>query len=222
MKLKWQHYVLMDEAGDKGGAGGGDGKPDLVKENEALKLKIAELEKKPAAKDEDDLLDRAKKNQAKDEDVKAASQKMERAIEFNLSVSNLVKENESFLPKEVSGIIAEAQKEKFDSQSERATAVKSGIIQAYFSVQANVDSLTPGHKAAIDEYLSLTKNGRQAKADDVYANIFEPALDKLKAVRKADEVNKSRNGFATSDKVHERYRDKMAKASRAKHLGIKE
>ena len=50
--------------------------------------------------------------------------------------------------------------------------------------------MTPGLKSNLEEYLKLTKNGKQEKAQAIYETIFEPAFEMLRRVKKAEALSK--------------------------------
>jgi hypothetical protein len=196
------HKILMDKAGDDAGGGGGDDKKatpdDLRKEIDAIKAqnqdllsKIEKLVGKPDTKNDDDDLATKAKKQRESDDKNAGDQKaLEAALRFSLKSDEFLKTNAALLPKDVADIFKAAEKEKFNSAIEKDAAVKSGIIQSFFSIQANLDLLTPAVKIQLEDYLKLTKNGKQEKAQEIYDMIFEPAFEMLKRVKKAEMLQK--------------------------------
>lgn len=160
-----------------------------------------------------DTDDRAKR----DTDTKA----LEAALMFNLTSSEFIKANESLLPKEVGDIFKAAEKENYSSATEKANATKAAIIQSFFSMQANVDMLTENQKVILSDYLKLTKGGKEEKARQIYENLFEPTLESLKRIKKAEELSRSRNGFKNSSQIDEQYKEKLMSGSRKHYLGEK-
>lgn len=220
-----KYFLGIHFVADPAGGGGAAPTPEQVAaENAALKAKIAELEKKAKPADdpeddeedpEDDLHARAKKKAAKSGDEAANLKRMESSIAFNMATKDFLKANASLLPKDAEEVFAQAEKEKFDSAAEKASEIKSGLVQSFFAVQANVDLLTAGQKSKLDEFLALTKTGKADKAEQVYEMIFEPALERMKAERKA----KALNGGGGSSDADAAYREKMAKKSMS-HYGM--
>lgn len=227
---KHGRYFLFDQAkGDGAGAAGGGGTggaagagatPDPKDEKiAALEKTISELKLKGENKDEDpDLMSKARKesdaNNKKDLDNKA----LESAVRFDLGSEKFLEENKTLLPKEVFEIFKQAKKETYGDSIEKSQALKSGIIQSFFSVQANVDLLTPGLKSSLDDYLKLTKNGKQEKAQQIYDTVFEPAFATLKAVKKAEALGK---GHGEGGAAEDAYKTKMSAYSREYYLGKK-
>ncbi len=179
------------EAKDKEGKGGDDLRDKIAKEKEAGAKSAAELKV------------------------------IENSLKFNLSVADFVKGNADVLPAEIPEILRAAEKEKYDTAGEKASAVKSAFIQSFFGVQAHVDLLTTSQKATLDDYLKMTKNAKTEKAEAVYENIFEPALETLKKVKKAEELGKSRLGFASGSKVEDGYKQRLIAGSRKTYLNEK-
>jgi hypothetical protein len=192
-------------------------KPDLAKELEALKAKNAEYEAKikELSKEDPSLLDKARQ-QRKDDNQKGDDMKsLENALKFSLKSEEFLKTNASLLPKDVEDVFKAAEKENYGNAIEKVSAIKAGIIQSFFSVQANTDLLTPGLKTSLDDYLKLTKNGKQEKASQVYDQVFEPAFEMLKRVKKAEVLNK---GYGDDSDFDVAYKNKMMKLSKEVHL----
>lgn len=187
---------------------------------QALKDKILALEKEKSewSKPKDDLSlnDKVKLERDQQDKKSSDSKALESSISFNLTVSDFVKQNESFFSKGISDIVKVAEKEKYDSHIHRANAIKAGIIQEHFSLQANVDELTESQKSVLADYTKLTKNGKEEKAKDVWEAVFEPALNTAKRVRKAEELSKSKQGLGGISDSEQAYRDKLSKMAEKK------
>lgn len=147
--------------------------------------------------------------------------RLEASLRFNLMSDKFIKEHESILPKEIGDIFAAADKESYDSAIEKANATKAAIIQSFFSLQANVDQLTSSHKSAVEDYLKLTKKGREERAHDVYENIFEPSLEMTKRIKRAEQISLGRNGEKNESDKEKEYKDKLVSASKKHYFGEK-
>lgn len=185
----------------------------LQKENEALKSKGG------SGGDDPDLHARNKRAQDEAARAKANEKAMEGALKFTLQSESFLKDNAALLPKDVEDLFKLADKEAYDSPIEKANDVKSGIVQAYFKVQANHDLLTASQKAALADWQKLTKNGRNEEAAKVYEQIFEPTFEQAKRLKKADEVQRARNGFA--DDTDGAYKKRLMELSKQHYLGEK-
>ncbi len=227
------NHFKMDEAGDKGGGGGGTGGQgggtdpakeiaDLKAGNAALLARLDALEK--AGKKEEPpadptLADKARKA-AEDKDKAAANEKgMEAALRFTMGSKDWAKANEGLLPKTIIGIFEQADKENYASAVEKANAIKVDVIGEFFKVQANLDLLSPGQKTALEDFLKLTKNGKQEEAHRVYDMVFEPALEMLKKVKKAEHLSL---GHSPQSDAEQAYKDKLIKGARKHYLGEKQ
>lgn len=216
--------ILRAPEGDGGGGGGGGG-PDaaaLAKENADLKAKIAEMEKaKPAPKgdDPDDLAKKAALQREADEKRAVEEKRLESSINFLVGAPEWVKTNASLLPKTVQGILDAAEKENYGSKVEKANAIKVGIISEFFSVQANVDNLTAAQKIALEDFKKLTKDKKQEQAQQIFDQIFEPAFEGLKKVKRAEQVAK---GFKDETSTEKSYHDRLVKGARQHFLREKQ
>ncbi len=235
---------LMDKAGGdgggSGGSGGGDGKSGggdgkgaggnsdhaktieaLQSQNKALEDRLAKLEKGPdKEKDDPDLQEKAKQARETKEKSEAGTKAIESALKFSLSAKDWLKTNSSLLPKDIEGIFSAAEKEHYDSAIEKDGAIKASVVQSFFSVQSNLDLLTPSQKTILEDFLKLTKNGKQEKSQGIYDQIFEPTFEMLKRVKKAEQLSKQ--GHATGTDGENDYKNRMMKLSKKHYLGEKD
>lgn len=210
---------------------------ELEEENERLKAKGKKKKAKADDDDgensdddddeddddeEDDLRGKARKARKAEEKNAASTKQIERAVSFVMGVDDFIVKNAALLPNEIVQIVKLGHKETYDSQIAKANALKAAIVQAYFGVQSNVDMLTNSQKTALDDYLKLTKTGKETKAADVYENIFEPTLEMTRRIKKAEEVSRGNRGFATSTESNSAYKDRLVQGARKTHLGEKE
>lgn len=175
-----------------------------------------EDEEEEEDQEDDDLLDKTRRTKGSNDADKTKLKSLEGAIKFNMRSEDFLKKNASLLPTEVSEVFAQANKENFDDENEKAAAIKAGVVKSFFSLEDNVALLTEGQKSQLAEFLKLTKNGRQEKANQVYEMLFEPAFERLKDARKAEALTK---GHGSGD--DDAYKTKIAKASRSHYLGEK-
>lgn len=224
-----RNRILMDAAnGDGGDAGGGKQTPPTTPPAptpaspniEALLAKIEALEKRlgsnpPNDKSEpdDDLLKKTRKSKEADDKNKNDAKALEAAISFNLKSEDFLKNNSALLPKDVSEIFAQANKENYGSAIEKDQAIKTAIIQSFFGVQENLDLLTPAVKIQLEDYLKLTKTGKQEQAQRIYDMIFEPALEYARKIKRAQSLQK---GHGTGE--DDTYKAKLIAGSRKHYL----
>ena len=227
----FKHVLMSPEPDDKGGGGAPDAAAELkaLKEsNAALLARFEALEKKSGSRkddsddddesddeDDSDLRDRARKS-ATEKDKKNSDRKaLENALRFSHNSSEWLKQNESILPKDIAEIFAQAEKENYDDAVEKDAAIKAGILQSFFSVQSNLDLLTPGLKTNLQEYLALTKSGKQSKAPEIYNAIFEPAFEMLRREKRAAALQK---GFGNASGSEDAYKNKLVDLSKKHYL----
>lgn len=227
---KHGRYFLFDAASGDGGAGGGGagaaGGAAATGTPDPKDAKIAELEAKLKAAEgagagggnQNDLVDKARKEKEDKEKREGDSKVLESAIKFDLEAESFLSTNKAYLPSEIADIFAQAKKENYGSSVEKSQALKSAIVQSFFSVQGNVDMLTPGQKSKLDDYLKLTKTVKQERSPQIYEDIFEPAFETLKRVKKAEALGK---GHAEGGKSEDAYKQKMSAHSKEYYLGHK-
>lgn len=195
----------------------------IREENERLKTENEAFKKKTDSTPppDKDLIDKAKDLKESADKNANDTKKIEQALGFNLGVDEFVKTNADLLPAEIGNIVAVAHKETYDSAMGKAAAIKASMIQSYFSVEANREALTKSQKEGLDDYLKLTKTGKEEKATEIFTNIFEPTLETIRKIKKAEELGRSNAGFGGDDKDNA-YRDRLIKNSRKSHLNEKE
>lgn len=184
----------------------------------ALEEKLNQLDKMLGSKKEtqdDDLVAKAKKQREADDKQSVDAKTLEAAIRFSVGADSWIKTNKSLLPKETEDIFKAAEKENFSSPVEKDAAIKSGIIQSFFNVQSNLDLLTPALKNQLDDYLKLTKTGKQEAAQKIYDAIFEPTFEMLKRIKKTEALQK---GHGTGD--DDSYKKRMMDLSKKHYLGV--
>jgi hypothetical protein len=200
----------------------------IKQENQKIKSDLGRMKKagtgEPAkktgdpAKTDDDLLTKAKKQTEEHSKASTDTKKIENALRFNLGVSDYVKNNKDLLPDDIEGILKVAEKENYDTANAKANAVKVGMISSFFSVQANVDALTSAQKVQLEDFLKLTKTGKEEKAEYIFENLFEPAIETFKKVRKAEELAKASQGYGGGSSVETAYKERLMKQARTIHL----
>lgn len=192
-------------------------------ENSKLKAKPQkpdpEEEEEEEEEEEQDLGQKAKAERDTREKSSARDRRLESALKFNLGAKDFLKQNEALLPTDAADIFTQAEKEKFEDAIEKDEAIKSGLIQSFFRVQTNVDLLTPGQKSKLDDYLRLTKTGKQEQAQTIYDMVFEPAFEMLKHQKKAAALGR---GHSQGSDVEDGYKKRLMSGSRKHYLGEKD
>lgn len=234
--MPWfRKYFLQDKHDDGKGGGGGGGKTDppaddkdkliadLKSKNEAFEARLAKLEgtvggggKTDPPADDKDLAEKARLEREAKEKSAGDTKNLETALKFNLGARDWLKAHASVLPKTLEGIFDAADKEKYDSSIEKASAVKVGIVSEFFAIQANLDLLTPTMKSVLEDFQKLTKNGKQERVQQIYDTVFEPAFEMLKRVEKAKQLN---NGHGSPTDVEAAYKKRLMDGSRKHYLG---
>jgi hypothetical protein len=228
--------LKMDKAGGDSGGGGGNPPPadppkdpapgnsskeieELRNTNKTLLERLEALEKKgnPPVED-DDLKTKADKENAEKNKRNQDSKALESALRFSMGAPEFLKTNASLLPKGVEDIFKLADKETYDNALEKDAAIKTGLVQSFFEIQANVDLLTGSQKSALEEWQKLTKNGKQDRAREIYDSLFEPTFEMLKRIKKAEQMSK---GLGASSDQDIAYKEKMMKLSKAHYMGEK-
>lgn len=159
-------------------------------------------------------------NDNKDKGDKAAeAKKLEGALRFVMGGDKFITDHKSLLPKEISDIFARADKETYESSIDKANAIRSAIVESFFSLQANLDLLTQNQKDQVEDFLKLSRKAKEERSEQVYLNVFEPALEMLKRIKKAEQVGKSNQGSKDETDSDKAYREKLMSGSKKHYLG---
>lgn len=205
----------------------------LRAELEATKAKLAEASKPPATttkvpspaeiaararRESGDIVSKARGEIEAADKAANTTKQLESALKFNLEIDSFVKANKSLLPAEVEKIIEVANRETYDSAVDKTNAIKIGLMTSFFNQQANLDVLTPSQKAQVEDFQKLSKKGKEMKAAALYENVFEPALEVFKRIKKAEEVVKARSGIVSGSSTEDAYKQKMINFSKKAYL----
>lgn len=185
---------------------------ELIKRLEALEARNQQPEPKP------DLSDRAR-NQREELDKKNSDQKrITNAVKFTMGSQDWLKNNATLLPKTVPDLFVHAERETYNSEIEKADAIKVGIVNEFFAIQSNLDLLTDTQKNMLDDWKNLTKTDKQERIQNVYDLVFEPSFERLRGQRKAEHLAKGTNESTHSEDA---YKKRLMEISRKHYLGEK-
>lgn len=176
-------------------------------------------EPKPDPKPDDkSLAEKAEAERKAKEAKDLESKSLEAALKFNLGSKDFVKNNASLLPQNIQGIFDAAEKENYGSAVQKANAIKVGIVSEFFALQANLDLLTEHQKQSLEDFKKLTKDVKEERVQGIFDSIFEPTLETLRKVKKAEALQK---GLATPSDAQDAYKQRLMTGSRKHHLGEK-
>lgn len=221
--------IVRAPEGDGGGGGGGgsfDPKEfaSLKEQNAALMARLEALEKKgnPDPKKDPpadpDLAEKARLEREQKDKAAKSTAEIEKALAFNMGGPEFMKANASLLPKSIESIFVQAEKENYGSATEKAAAIKVGIISEFFALEDNMKDLTGPQKLKVEEFKKLTKTDKQERAGVIWDEIFEPAFESMKKVKRAAQMAAGQNPQTDNEKA---LADRMMKQSRKHYLGEK-
>ncbi len=202
-------------------------KPQSQDEVQYLKERVAALEKEKAEWSSKNAqapvsLNEKVRIEREDQERKANdSRELEKALTFNLTAENFLKQNESILSGNFKQILDASSKENYDSAVNKSNALKSAWIQEYFSQQSNVDQLTESQKQTLADFNKLTKNGKEERASLIWNNLLEPSLEMTKRISKAEQVAKAKLGFGGNTNSDQAYKNKLSDMAARKFFGGK-
>lgn len=156
--------------------------------------KEKEEDKKDDPKEEDKkLLAEAKKDVEKQNNQAEVQAELEKALSFNMQISNFAEKYKEVLPASIKSVIEVANGKTYASSIAKADDMRKAIIEAFLEVQANIETLPEGMKAKANAFKALTEDAKREKSGS-YWEIVEVGAELQNAKKRAEAVNKANNG----------------------------
>jgi hypothetical protein len=182
------------------------------------KLKTPPKKDDPPPPDDKSLAEKAEADRKAKEAQQSESKQLEDALKFNLQSKDFMKNNASLLPSNIQGIFDQAEKENYGSAIQKSNAIKVGVVLEFFAQSSNLDLLTENQKQNLEEFKKLTKDVKEERVKGIYDSIFEPTLESLRKIKKAEALQK---GLADPSDVQDAYKKRLIGLSKKFHLGEK-
>lgn len=136
---------------------------------------------------------------------KEETSEIEEAIKFNLSISEFVSKNKNILPDETENIIKTAEERNFKNSSEKANAIRKGIIEAFVKYKENVETLPQSIQAEVARFNSFTEREKEAQSKRFWSIVEVGAEYKILS-RKAEQLqNNGGHGAAENSAFEQRF-----------------
>ena len=160
----------------------------------------------PPQDDKEGLLGEAKKNVENKNNEENAQADIERALSFNMKISEFVDKYKEILPASSKSVVDVANGKTYSSAIAKANEVRKAIIQSYLEVQANIDCLPEGMKAKANAFKSLTEDAKAANSGQ-YWEIVEVGAELQASKKRAEAVNRANgnNGNGQENAFRERF-----------------
>lgn len=151
------------------------------------------------------IADEAIKRLENEKKEKEETAEIEDAIKFNLSISEFVSKNKNILPDETENIIKTAEERNFKNSSEKANAIRKGIIEAFVKYKENVDKLPQSIQAEVARFNSFTEREKEAQSKRFWSIVEVGAEYKILS-RKAEQLqNNGGHGAAENSAFEQRF-----------------
>lgn len=153
------------------------------------------------------IADEAIKRLENEKKEKEETAEIEDAIKFNLSISEFVSKNKNILPDETENIIKTAEERNFKNSSEKANAIRKGIIEAFIKYKENVEKLPQSIQAEVARFNSFTEREKEAQSKRFWSIVEVGAEYKILS-RKAEQLqNNGGYGAAENSAFEQRFLD---------------
>lgn len=151
------------------------------------------------------IADEAIKRLENEKKEKEETSDIEDAIKFNLSISEFVSKNKNILPDETENIIKTAEERNFKNSSEKANAIRKGIIEAFVKYKENVETLPQSIQAEVARFNSFTEREKEAQSKRFWSIVEVGAEYKILS-RKAEQLqNNGGHGAAENSAFEQRF-----------------
>lgn len=151
------------------------------------------------------IADEAIKRLENEKKEKEETAEIEDAIKFNLSISEFVSKNKNILPDETENIIKTAEERNFKNSSEKANAIRKGIIEAFIKYKENVEKLPQSIQAEVARFNSFTEREKEAQSKRFWS-IVEVGSEYKILSRKAEQLqNNGGYGAAENSAFEQRF-----------------
>lgn len=151
------------------------------------------------------IADEAIKRLENEKKEKEETAEIEDAIKFNLSISEFVSKNKNILPDETENIIKTAEERNFKNSSEKANAIRKGIIEAFIKYKENVEKLPQSIQAEVARFNSFTEREKEAQSKRFWSIVEVGAEYKILS-RKAEQLqNNGGHGAAENSAFEQRF-----------------
>lgn len=151
------------------------------------------------------IADEAIKRLENEKKEKEETAEIEDAIKFNLSISEFVSKNKNILPDETENIIKTAEERNFKNSSEKANAIRKGIIEAFVKYKGNVEKLPQSIQAEVARFNSFTEREKEAQSKRFWSIVEVGAEYKILS-RKAEQLqNNGGHGAAENSAFEQRF-----------------
>lgn len=153
------------------------------------------------------IADEAIKRLENEKKEKEETAEIEDAIKFNLSISEFVSKNKNILPDETENIIKTADERNFKNSSEKANAIRKGIIEAFIKYKENIEKLPQSIQAEVARFNSFTEREKEAQSKRFWSIVEVGAECKILS-RKAEQLqNNGGYGAAENSAFEQRFLD---------------
>lgn len=141
-------------------------------------------------KDKEGLLGEAKKNLENKNNQENAQADIEKALAFNMKISDFAEKFKEILPASTKSVIETANGKTYSSAVAKANEMRKAIIESYLEVQENIDCLPDGIKAKANAFKALTEDAKKAYSGQ-YWEIVEVGAELQTSKKRAEAVNRA-------------------------------
>lgn len=153
-------------------------------------------ENKTTPPNEENVLDNAKKAFEEQKTSQEQHAAMEDAIKFNLGIGKFVEDFKQFLPETTSALLDEVNKKNYSTETLKANAIRSGIIQSFIELKQNFDILPETMKNKALRFKALTADEKEKQSGSFW-DVVEVGATHRQLTSKAQALQKA-NGVSNA------------------------
>lgn len=142
--------------------------------------------KSKETKQEESIVDDAKKMLEKERQTQEVNAELESAIKFNMEIGTFIKNNEKILPEEAQKIVETINAKNFSGEKEKANNTRKALIDSFIQVEDNIKILPASQKELVEKYKRLTED-EKVKQSTKYWGIVDVGIGNKVLMRKAEQ-----------------------------------
>lgn len=172
---------------------------DYDKLAEALAKKITPSKKPDDEKDDESIIDKAKKDEADATTEKNKINSVAGAVKFLNGLDKVTTENQDMFGTTAKFVLSKLEDiTSKDDVLTKANEYRKSMIDLWIEKQANLDLLSPEMKSEMLEYKSLSDSAKKDKSSQ-YWKIIDTGITIANANRKAELLRKGKSAGTTDD-----------------------
>lgn len=132
----------------------------------------------------------AKEKLAADQEQARNRAEIETAVKFGITAKKFIEDNKNYLPAECQKLAEVVETKVYNSEQDKANALRKGILDSYLALQDNVDALPETLKSAAKSYQALTESEKLKQSANFW-QIVDVGVNNKMLTSRAEQLAKA-------------------------------